>query len=183
MSLVWTVGTPKRMELPEAEEFSSPHISDGMSLESVASRRLTRVAVLQTLSEIDCVAHSLEDVLSYKRGRQRFTTAANEFLTYMTQGVLENIHELDKIITEFAPSWPVSHMSIIDRNLLRMAIYEMTMRSDTPPKVAINEAVELAKVFGSESSPKFVNGVLGSVMANSLSKRPSPITNSADTEV
>ena len=74
-------------------------------------------------------------------------------------------------------------MSVIDRNLLRMAIYEMTMRSDTPPKVAINEAVELAKVFGSESSPRFVNGVLGSVMETSLSKQPSPITISDDTEV
>ena len=147
------------------------------------SRRLTRAAVLQTLSEVDCVDHTLDEVLSYKRESQEFSPRADEFLTCMTEGVLENIYELDKIITEFAPSWPVSHMSVIDRNLLRMAIYEMTMRSDTPPKVAINEAVELAKVFGSESSPRFVNGVLGSVMEASLSKQPSPIAVSEDTEV
>ncbi len=147
------------------------------------SRRATRVAVLQALSEVDCVAHTLDDALSYRRESQEFSAPANEFLTYMTQGVLKNIHELDKIITEYAPSWPVSNMSVIDRNLLRMAIYEITMGSDTPPKVAINEAVELAKVFGSESSPRFVNGVLGSVMETSLSKQPSPITISADTEV
>ena len=147
------------------------------------SRRLTRAAVLQVLSEVDCVAHTLDDVLSYRRESQELSPMADEFLTCMTEGVLENIHELDKIITEFAPSWPVSHMSVIDRNLLRMAIYEMTMRSDTPPKVAINEAVELAKVFGSESSPRFVNGVLGSVMETSLSKQPSLITISDDTEV
>ena len=147
------------------------------------SRRLTRAAVLQVLSEVDCVDHPLDDVLSYKRESQELSPTADEFLTCMAEGVLENIHELDKIITEFAPSWPVSHMSVIDRNLLRMAIYEMTMRSDTPPKVAINEAVELAKVFGSESSPRFVNGVLGSVMETSLSKEPSLITISDDTEV
>ena len=147
------------------------------------SRRVTRAAVLQALSEVDCVSHALDDVLSYRRESQEFSPPADEFLTRMTSGVLENIHELDKIITEFAPSWPISNMSVIDRNLLRMAIYEMTMRGDTPPKVAINEAVELAKVFGSESSPRFVNGVLGSVMETSVSKRTSPITNSADTEV
>ncbi len=147
------------------------------------SRRMTRGAALQALSEVDCVDHDLDDVLSYMRESQKFSPRADEFLTYMTEGVLENIYELDKIIMEFAPSWPISHMSVVDRNLLRMAIYEMTMWGGTPPKVAINEAVELAKVFSSESSPRFVNGVLGSVMENSLPKASSPITNSADMEV
>ena len=147
------------------------------------TRRLTRAAVLQVLSEVDCVSHTLDDVLSYRRESQDLSAPADEFLTGMTEGVLENINELDKIISEFAPNWPVSHMSVIDRNLLRMAIYEMTIRGDTPPKVAINEAVELAKIFGSDSSPRFVNGVLGSVMETSISKETSPITNSADTEV
>ena len=147
------------------------------------TRRLMRAAALQVLSEVDCVSHTLDDVLSYRRESQDLSAPADEFLTGMTEGVLENINELDKIITEFAPSWPVSHMSVIDRNLLRMAIYEMTIGGDAPPKVAINEAVELAKIFGSDSSPRFVNGVLGSVMETSLSKELSPITNSADTEV
>ncbi len=147
------------------------------------TRRLMRAAVLQVLSEVDCVSHTLDDVLSYRRESQDLSAPADEFLTGMTEGVLENINELDKIITEFAPSWPVSHMSVIDRNLLRMAIYEMTMGGDAPPKVAINEAVELAKIFGSDSSPRFVNGVLGSVMETSVSKELSPITSSADTEV
>ena len=147
------------------------------------SRRLTRCVALQALSEVDCVSHSLDQVLSDRRENHELSPRANEFLTCITEGVLENLHELDKIIAEFAPSWPISHMSVIDRNLLRMAIYEMTIRDDTPPKVAINEAVELAKVFGSESSPRFVNGVLGSVMVASLLECPSPITISADTEV
>ena len=147
------------------------------------SRRVTRVAVLQALSEVDCVSHTLDDVLLHRRESMSLSPPAARFLASMTEGVLENIHQLDKIITEFAPHWPISNMSVIDRNLLRMAIYELTMRGDTPPKVAINEAVELAKVFGSESSPRFVNGVLGSVMATSFSEKPSPIINSADTEV
>ena len=147
------------------------------------SRRVTRAVVLQVLSEVDCVSHTLDEVLSYRRESQDLSAPADEFLTFMTEGVLENISELDKIITEFAPSWPVSHMSVIDRNLLRMAIYEITIGGDTPPKVAINEAVELAKIFGSDSSPRFVNGVLGSVMKTSVPKQTSPITNSDDTEV
>ena len=94
-------------------------------------------------------------------------------------GVLENIGEIDKIISEFAPSWPISQMAIVDRNLLRMGIYEISMGSGTPPKVAINEAVEMAKAFGSESSPRFVNGVLGAVMqtvAASRTSTPAPLT-------
>ncbi len=144
------------------------------------SRRMTRCVALQALSEIDCVAHSLEQVLSDRRESHELSPSADEFLTCMTEGVLENIHELDKIIAEFAPNWPISNMSVIDRNLLRMGIYEMVIRGDTPPKVAINEAVELAKVFGSESSASFVNGVLGSVM---VAPRPKPNYNFADTEV
>ena len=95
---------------------------------------------------------------------EKFSTSASEFLQQLSRGVLEKLPEIDKIISEFAPSWPMIQMAVVDRNLLRMAIYEMVMDFETPPKVAINEAVELATVFGSESSPKFVNGVLGSVM-------------------
>ncbi len=128
------------------------------------SRRRTRVTVLQALCEVDAVAHTLDQVLGHARDSHRLTGSADRFLSHLTTGVLENILEIDKIISEFAPSWPISQMAVVDRNLLRMAIYEMSMWDEIPPKVAINEAVELAKAFGSESSPKFVNGVLGSVM-------------------
>ena len=164
-------------QLSEADLIYDRHVAF-----AVYARRVTRAAALQALSEVDCVSHTLDEVLSYKREIHGFSPPADRFLTCMTEGVLENIYELDKIITEFAPNWPVSNMSVVDRNVLRMGIYEMTMGGGTPPKVAINEAVELAKVFGSESSPRFINGVLGSVMATSLSKRPSPIMNSTDTE-
>jgi N utilization substance protein B len=133
-----------------------------------SSRRRTRIAAFQTLCEIDSVNHSLDQVLSQTKKSHDFSKSATEFLTTLTTGVLENIQRIDKIITEFAPTWPISQMAVTDRNLLRMAIYEMAMLGETPPKVAINEAVEVAKVFGSESSPRFVNGVLGSVLETTI---------------
>ena len=136
-----------------------------------SSRRRTRIAAFQTLCEIDSVNHSLDQVLSQTKKSHNFSKSATEFLTALTTGVLENIQRIDKIITEFAPTWPISQMAVTDRNLLRMAIYEMAMLGETPPKVAINEAVEVAKVFGSESSPRFVNGVLGSVLETTIANK------------
>ena len=81
----------------------------------------------------------------------------------LIEGVLENKVTIDTTISEFAPAWPVSQLGIIERNVLRMAIYELTLWQLSPPKVVINEWVELAKMYGGESSFKFINGVLGSV--------------------
>ncbi len=132
---------------------------------------MTRVAVLQTLCEIDSVDHALDEVLRQKRETRHLSEAAAAFMAQLSAGVLENIRGIDSIIMEFAPSWPISQMAIVDRNLLRMAIYEISIWGETPPRVAINEAVELAKAFGSESSPRFVNGVLGSVMKREAKHR------------
>jgi N utilization substance protein B len=104
------------------------------------------------------------EVLERQMEEQGHSRGAEDFARTLISGVLANSEEIDNIITAFAPNWPVNQMAIIDRNILRMAIYEIRIGDDTPPKVAVNEAVELAKVFGSDSSPKFVNGVLGSVM-------------------
>ena len=136
-----------------------------------SSRRRTRIAAFQTLCEVDLANHSLDQVLSQTKKSHNFSKSATEFLTALTTGVLENIQRIDKMITEFAPTWPISQMAVTDRNLLRMAIYEMAMLGETPPKVAINEAVEVAKVFGSESSPRFVNGVLGSVLETTIANK------------
>ena len=95
---------------------------------------------------------------------------AQEFARSLVGGVLENQVAIDKMISELAPTWPISQMAVVDRNILRMAIYEVMIGGETPPRAAINEAVELAKVFGSDSSPKFVNGVLGSVMETAKEK-------------
>ena len=141
------------------------------------SRRTTRVAALQALCEIDSVDHPLDEVLTHARQSWSFSEPASRFLGRLAGGVLENIGEIDRIISEFAPSWPITQMAVVDRNLLRMGIYEISMGSETPPKVAINEAVEMAKAFGSESSPRFVNGVLGAVMhtvADNRTSTPAP---------
>ena len=127
-------------------------------------RRKTRVVALQVLHEIDAVGRDPVTVLESRLTEEPFSSAAVDFARHLVHGVLENREEIDKTISRFAPSWPLSQMAMVDRNILRIAIYEMALSDDTPPKVAINEAVELAKVFGSDSSPRFVNGVLGSVM-------------------
>ncbi len=140
----------------------------------LTSRRRTRVAALQALCEMDCVSRHIDDALEYQHEMHPFSRQASEFLVTLTNGVLDNHRRIDKLIAEYAPSWPISQMAMIDRNLLRMAIYEMALWGETPPKVAINEAVEIAKAFGTESSPRFVNGVLGSIMEITMSKKQSP---------
>ena len=128
------------------------------------TRRRTRIMVLQVLYEADAVGRDPLPLLERRVEEESLSPSAEMFAHNLVKGVLENREELDKIITAFAPSWPISQMAIVDRSLLRMAVFEMRLGDETPSKVAINEAVELAKVFGSESSSRFINGVLGSVM-------------------
>ena len=85
-------------------------------------------------------------------------------------GVMDNIEEIDKTLTEFAPDWPLDTMTIVDRNILRLGLYELKYAKDIPAKVALNEAIELAKTFGGESSGKFVNGVLGAIYKDMVEK-------------
>ena len=92
--------------------------------------------------------------------------AGSSFAAALVHGVLEHLQAIDAIIQRIAPEWPVAQMSGIDRNILRHAAYEILYSDDAPPKVVINEAVELAKTFGSDSSSRFVNGVLGTLLTN-----------------
>jgi N utilization substance protein B len=88
-----------------------------------------------------------------------------DFIWQLVNGVAENIGKLDEIISKSAPQWPIEQITIVDRNVLRLGLYELlfSKKEEVPPKVAINEAIELAKTFGGESSGKFINGVLGTV--------------------
>ena len=131
----------------------------------VAARRRTRAAVMQSLYEADIAAHSAADALTSRISETELPRRAETFARSLVEGVLANSAEIDRIITDFAPNWPVSQMAVVDRNILRMAVYEIALARETPPKVAINEAVELAKAFGADSAPRFINGVLGSVLA------------------
>lgn len=90
-------------------------------------------------------------------------SAGADFASHLVQGVLHNLEWMDTLIARYAPEWPLEQMAVIDRNILRMAIYEFVVSEETPVKVAINEAVELAKTYGSDSAPRFINGVLGTL--------------------
>jgi N utilization substance protein B len=126
-----------------------------------ARHRARRVA-LQALFEIDVANHASGLVLAARLADEDppLNREVADFARNLVHGVVLYETQLDKIIARFAPDWPVDQIAIIDRNILRMALWE-TGLGDTPLKVAINEAVELAKEFGSDASPRFVNGVLG----------------------
>jgi N utilization substance protein B len=127
------------------------------------TRRKARIAALQVLYELDCTKHKAEEALARLRAGETLPQEALSFSEKLVKGVLQNKSELDALIKRFAPAFPPEQMSIIDRNILRLAIFEILFNDKTPIKVAINEAVELAKEFGSDSSPRLINGVLGSI--------------------
>jgi N utilization substance protein B len=127
------------------------------------ARRKSRAVALQVLYEIDSVGHKPEDVIQHSLSQEILTEENIEFVKELVSGVLDNKKEIDANIKKFAPTWPIAQISVIDRNILRLAIFELLFDNKTPIKVAINEAVELAKYFGSDSSPRFINGVLSSV--------------------
>jgi N utilization substance protein B len=128
-------------------------------------RHRARITALQALFEIDCTAHHPLVVVERRLDEAALPEPGVEFVQELVEGVQANREALDKLIAHYAPEWPVDQIAIVDRNILRMAIYEIMHCDDTPTKVAINEAVELAKEFGSDSSGRFVNGVLGSLVA------------------
>jgi N utilization substance protein B len=126
-------------------------------------RTRARSIALQALFEIDLVGHPPGSVLEFRLEDASLEERLVEFTTKIVQGVWPMQEELDTFIAEHAPEWPLDQVAIIDRNILRIALWEFAVSGDTPIKVAINEAVELAKTFGSDSSPRFINGVLGSL--------------------
>jgi transcription antitermination protein NusB len=128
-----------------------------------ASRRQAREAVLDSLYEMDVAAHDPSEVLERVVRERRIKDDLAEFARLLLSGVLEKRAEIDAVIARTAPAWPTEQLSPIDRNILRIAIREFLVDNLTPVGAAINEAVDLAKKFGSESSGRFINGVLGSV--------------------
>lgn len=131
----------------------------------IQQRRLARKLAVQALFEIDSVGHPPGSVVDERLSFSYPGEQGAEYLRWLVSGVVRHFEMLNALIVKYAPEWPVDQLAIIDRNILRLAFFEIGAHdSDTPPKVAINEAVELAKVFGSDSSPRFVNGVLGSAL-------------------
>lgn len=127
------------------------------------TRRRARRATLETLYEYDIVGHDPDEVLEQRLEANPMERAGVEFAEQLIHGVIAHQEQTDRLIARFAPEWPLDQMAVIDRNVLRIAIYEFLVTDETPVKVAINEAVELAKVYGSDSAPRFINGVLGTL--------------------
>jgi N utilization substance protein B len=127
------------------------------------ARTRARGTALQALYEVDLVGHPPVQVLQERLEDEGFNDELAEFIRQIIFGVLPIREQLDTVIAKYAPEWPLDQIAAIDRNILRIAAWEFTVQMDTPVKVAINEAVELAKAYGSDSAPRFVNGVLGSL--------------------
>ena len=129
------------------------------------ARRKARVLALQALYEVDSAGHEAEAAVTRLLANEGVSEENGAFTRELVSGVIHNKEKIDQNIQSFAPAWPVEQIPVVDRNILRLAIFEILFDDKAPVKVAINEAVELAKRFGTGNSPKFVNGVLGSVSA------------------
>ncbi len=146
----------------------------------MSNRHLGRTLALQTLFEWDFRERDISqinEIINYN-----FRTFAPEFEDHsfterIIRGVLDNLLEIDQYIKEFAPEWPIDQITTVDRNILRIGIFELVFDLNIPAKVAINESIEMAKTFGGESSGKFVNGVLGSIY-----KKIGPLEKAEDKE-
>lgn len=133
------------------------------------ARTKARGMALQVLYEFDVSAHPPFTSLEFRLEEDPIEANLVQFTTEIVSGVIPLIHLLDELIAVHAPEWPMDQLAIIDRNILRIALWEFAVGKCTPIKVAINEAIELSKTYGSDSTPRFVNGVLGS-LANQLNE-------------
>jgi len=132
----------------------------------MSNRHLARSIALQVLFEWDFRGKNSDSLGSItEHDLDEFGAGLNEkdFTISLINGVLNNLEQIDALITQYAPSWPIEQITNIDRNVLRLGIFELRIAEEVPPKVAINEAIELAKSYGGPASGKFVNGVLGSI--------------------
>ena len=136
-----------------------------------SNRHLGRIVALQTLYEYEFRKESADDSVDVKeilsRNLERYETAIDdtEFVESLVNGVLKEQKAIDEKIQPIAPDWPIEQIARVDRNILRIGVFELLHQADVvPPKVAINEAVELAKAFGADNSSKFINGVLGTAL-------------------
>ena len=126
-------------------------------------RTRARSLALQVLYEVDIANHPPGEIYKLRLEESPLAEDLAEFARQIIFGILPLTNTLDLLIAKYAPEWPLDQIAAIDRNILRMALWEFAVFRETPIKVAINEAVELAKLYGSDSAPRFVNGVLGAL--------------------
>ncbi len=185
----WILSNQESSEDPEPEKSAAPAASplqadeaapvvksstsapQTATREFIDERRKARMLALQALYEIDTAGHA-PDVVLYERLRVNPPGELGaDFLIWLVAGTVTHRERIDVLIRHYAPDWPVEQLAPIDRSILRLALFELGAGDgSTPPKVAINEAVELAKTFGGDSSPRFVNGVLGAALVEARSQ-------------
>ena len=136
-------------------------------------RRQARMIALQTLYEHDTAKHNPTEVLQRHAEERHLNPRVSEYASELVLGVVDHLAEIDAHIQSAAREWPLQQMARIDKNILRLAIYEILFNNTVPAKAAINEAVELAKQFGSNTSSRFINGVLGTIF-NRAQQQPTP---------
>lgn len=145
----------------------------------MATRHLVRTVILQSLYEWDFYHRQHDLVAILERNLQEFASGIDEpdFAWRILKGITEHLKEVDETIVRVAPEWPLEKIAVIDRNILRIGLYELLFADpeEVPPKVAINEAIEVAKNYGGPSSARFVNGVLGTVFRELQAKRGLPV--------
>jgi N utilization substance protein B len=137
-----------------------------------SNRHLGRIVAMQTLYEQDFRSEDgseveLQPILARNLDEFRSSIDDTDFVEDLVIGVADNQSGIDAIISPAAPEWPIDQIAKIDKIILRIGVYELMIKHDVPPKVVINESVELAKAFGGENSSKFINGVLGTIYRNS----------------
>lgn len=132
----------------------------------MGGRRISREMALKVLFQIDLVSTNIEEVLKYTFEDGKLSDEVKEFTLILVKGVMSNLSEIDKVINNYTNNWSLERITNIDRNILRMAIYEILYLKNIPKSVSINEAIELAKKYGTKSSFSFVNGVLGKIDKN-----------------
>ncbi|MBI2798633.1 transcription antitermination factor NusB [Candidatus Saccharibacteria bacterium] len=140
-----------------------------------SNRHLCRIIALQSLYEYDFrsalemteLKTSIDEILARNIAVYEDAAGEKDFIEDLVRGTIRDQKKIDDIITPAAPEWPIEQIAKVDKAILRMSIYELMLKRDVPPKVAINEAVELAKAFGGENSSKFINGVLGTIYRKS----------------
>ncbi|MFH1891011.1 MAG: transcription antitermination factor NusB [Candidatus Kuenenbacteria bacterium] len=131
----------------------------------MSNRHLARTVAMQTLFEWDFNNRSQKLHEVYERNLHDFAPGLDDvaFVDSLVRGVTRNLEDIDSEIVKYAPDWPIDKITVIDRNILRLGIYELLFLKETPPKVVINESIEIAKTYGGDSSGRFVNGVLGAI--------------------
>lgn len=141
----------------------------------VHGRRAARAMALQVLYEVDTTGHEPAEVLERRSGEERLSEDATGYAGELIDGVLSQVSTIDSLIRKAAPAWPFDQMARIDRNIIRIALFEALYRPERVPfKIAVNEAVELAKQYGSDSSSRFVNGVVGKIVSEETAREQLP---------